>query len=325
MVRRSGFRQPWRAWQLTVVGLAVLVFAAPAAAQNILQGTVVDAQGQPIEGAKVVIEQTEGVTRKYETKSDKKGAFIQIGLQSSSYKVTAEKEKVGTASATTRVAANRPGNVRLVLGAGDAAGDPGLAQRTAELRKAFDEGVSLSREGKYDDSVAAFNRALGVNPKCPDCYYNIGFAYSQKKDFDKAEENYKKALEVKPDYADAYNGLANIYNAQKKFDLAAEASKKATELASSAPGGLVSANADALYNQGVILWNSGKIADAKKQFEAAIAANPNHAESHYQLAMALVNEGNLAGAAAEFNSYLKIAPDGPNAAQAKALVAQLPK
>ena len=65
-----------------------------------------------------------------------------------------------------------------------------------------------------------------------------------------------------------------------------------------------------MFNQGVILWNAGKIADAKKQFEGAIAANPNHAESHYQLGMALVNEGNLAGAATEFETYLKLAPDG---------------
>jgi hypothetical protein len=41
--------------------------------------------------------------------------------------------------------------------------------------------------------------------------------------------------------------------------------------------------------------------------------------------MALVNEGNLAGAAGEFNTYLKLSPDGPNSATAKALVAQLPK
>jgi TolA-binding protein len=41
--------------------------------------------------------------------------------------------------------------------------------------------------------------------------------------------------------------------------------------------------------------------------------------------MALVNENKLAEAATEFNSYLKLAPDGPNAATAKALVAQLPK
>jgi Flp pilus assembly protein TadD len=80
-----------------------------------------------------------------------------------------------------------------------------------------------------------------------------------------------------------------------------------------------------MFNQGVILWNGGKVAEAKKQFEAAIQANPSHPEAHYQLGMALVNEGNLAAAGGEFETYLKLAPEGPNAATAKSLVAQLKK
>jgi tetratricopeptide (TPR) repeat protein len=309
---------------ITAAGVVVLLSALPAAAQGMIQGTVVDAMGQPVDGAKITIEQTEGVTRKFETKSDKKGSFIQIGLQSAPYKVTAEKDKLGTATANTRVSQRGPATVKLVIGGG-AGNDPGLAAKTAELRKAFDEGVALSRAGKYDESIESFNKALAVNDKCQDCFYNIGYAHAQKKEYDKAEENYKKALLVKPDYAEAYNGLANVYNSQRKFEEAAAASAKANELTAGQPGGLAGGNADSLYNQGVILWNSGKIPDAKKQFEAAIAANPNHAESHYQLAMSLVNEGNLAGAATEFNTYLKLSPDGPNAATAKALVAQLPK
>ena len=39
----------------------------------------------------------------------------------------------------------------------------------------------------------------------------------------------------------------------------------------------------------------------------------------------VVNEGNLKGARAEFDTYMKLAPNGPNAAQAKALAAQLPQ
>jgi tetratricopeptide (TPR) repeat protein len=320
MIRRFSNRL---AWQLALVSLVVLGFALPAAAQGMITGTVVDAQGNPVADAKITIEQTDGVTRKFETKSDKKGSFIQIGLQSASFKVTAE-AKAGTATATARVSQRGPSNVKLVIGGG-AGNDPTLAAKTAELRKAFDEGVALSREGKYDDSVASFNKAIALNPKCQDCFYNIGFAYAQKKDYAQAEENYKKALEVKPDYAEAYNGLANIYNAQRKFDLAAEASAKASQLSATAPGALQGGNADALYNEGVILWNGGKIPDAKAKFQAAIAANANHAESHYQLGMALVNEGKLQEAGSEFNTYLKLAPEGPNAATAKALVAQLPK
>jgi Flp pilus assembly protein TadD len=320
MIRRIFCRPVWHALAASVV---VLGFALPAAAQGMITGTVVDAKGQPVVGAKVTIEQTDGVTRKFETKSDKKGEFIQIGLQSSSFKVTAE-SKEGVATATTRVSQRGPSAVRLVIGGG-AANDPTVAAKTAELRKSLEEGFTLLNGGKYDEAIESFNKAIVLNPKCPDCYYQVGFAYAQKKDYGKAEENYKKAIEVKPDYANAYNGLANIYNAQRKYDDAAAASAKATELSAAAPGALQGGNADALYTEGVILWNATKVADAKAKFQAAIAANPNHADSHYQLGMVLVNEGKLAEAGAEFNTYLKLSPEGSNAATAKALVAQLPK
>src|SRR5262245_54529586 len=157
MIRRFSSRL---AWQLALVSLVVLGFSLPAAAQGMITGTVVDAQGNPVADAKITIEQTDGVTRKFETKSDKKGSFIQIGLQSASFKVTAE-GKAGTATANTRVSQRGPSNVKLVLGGG-AGNDPALAAKAAELRKAFDEGVALSREGKFDDSVAAFNKAIAL-------------------------------------------------------------------------------------------------------------------------------------------------------------------
>jgi tetratricopeptide (TPR) repeat protein len=190
------------------------------------------------------------------------------------------------------------------------------------LSKVFNEGVAASAAGNFDDAINKFNEALKTNPQCSDCYYNIGVANAGKKDYDKAEEAYKKAIEVKPS-ADAYNGLASVYTTQRKFDLAQEAGKKAAELASATPGG--GASPEATYNQGVVLWNAGKIAEAKAAFEQVIAAKPDHAEAHYQLGMALVNEGNLKGARSEFDTYIKLAPNGPNAAQAKALAAQLPQ
>ncbi|PYR01868.1 MAG: hypothetical protein DMF97_06400 [Acidobacteria bacterium] len=197
--------------------------------------------------------------------------------------------------------------------------------KNAELKSTLEAGIAASNAGNDDEAIAKFVHATELKPDCADCFYNIAFLHSKKKDYDKAEAAYKKAIELRPDYSDAYNGLANIYNAQRKFEEAGAASLKAAELSGSKPGALAGGNADAMFNQGVILWNAGKIADAKKQFEGVIAANPNHAEAHFQLGMALVNEGNLPGAAGEFETYLKIAPTGPNAAQAKALVEQLKK
>jgi tetratricopeptide (TPR) repeat protein len=327
MVRRLNGRLPWLVACAAVFSLAI---AMPVTAQStgMVKGVVKDAQGNPVDGAKVTIEMTEGVSRHFETKSNKKGEFIQIGLQGGPYKVTAEKDKVVSNTAEVRVSISRPAEANLVLGAAGAspAAAKEAAAKNAELKKVFEEGVAASRAGNHDDAITKFNAAAALNPSCYDCYYNIAFSESQKKDYDKAEAAYKKAIEIKPDYAEAYSGLANIYNATRKFDQAATASAKAMELgggAGAAAGG--GGNADAMFNQGVILWNAGKVAEAKKQFEGAVAANPNHAESHYQLGMALVNEGNLAGAATEFETYLKLAPTGPNAATAKGILASLKK
>jgi tetratricopeptide (TPR) repeat protein len=326
MIRRLNGCRPWLLAPIVLAALATFATALPAAAQStgLVKGVVKDDKGQLVAGAKITIEFQDGVNRKFEGKSDKKGEFLQIGLQPGNYKVTAEKDKL-IASQTVRVRIGQTAETALVLGANAAAGSAEIAKKNADLKKAFEEGVEASRAGKQDDAIAAFNRAIEVSATCYDCYYNIAYAQAQKKDFEKAEASYKKAIELKADYAEAYAGLANIYNAQRKFDEASAASAKAIELGGNAAAAGGAGNADAMFNQGVILWNAGKIADAKKQFEGVVAANPNHAEGHYQLGMALVNEGNLAGAATEFETYLKLAPSGPNAAQAKALVAQLKK
>jgi tetratricopeptide (TPR) repeat protein len=319
MVRRNG--RP--TWQLLAAALAALVIALPAAAQStgMIKGVVRDAKGEPVEGATVTIVSTSS-SRKFNTKTNRRGEYIQIGLNSGSYTVTAEKDKLASAPATVGVKVGPAAEADLVLGVASAA----AAADAKALTKLLDDAVAASNAGRHDEAITKFSEAITTNPQCSECFRLIGFSYMQKKEYDKSEEAYKKAIELKGDSADAYSGLASLYNAQRKFDEAAAASAKATELSTSlsSPGG-AAGGADAMYNQGVILWNSGKIAEAKKQFEGAVAANPNHAEAHYQLGMALVNEGNLAGAATEFETYLKLTPDGPNAATAKSLVAQLKK
>ena len=324
MVRPVNGRQ---LWLVACAALVAIALTLPAAAQStgMVRGVVKDAAGKTVEGAKVIVE-AEGNNRRFETKSDKKGEFVQIGLAPGPYKVTAEKDKLVSAPTPVSVRISPGAPLTLVIGAGGGGGaSPEVAAKNAELKKTFEEGVAASRAGNHDDAIAKFQRAAELNASCYDCYYNIAYSQTQKKDLEKAEAAYKKAIELKADYGEAYSGLANIYNMQRKFDEAAAASAKAMELSGAGGGAASGGNPDALFNQGVILWNAGKIADAKKQFEATIAAKPDHAEAHYQLGMALVNEGNLAAAGAEFEKYVQLAPNGPNAATAKGILATIKK
>jgi Tfp pilus assembly protein PilF len=310
-----------RTLQAAALAAALVLTLAPAAmAQSgIVRGRVVDAEDKPIQGAAIAIEFADGVTRKFEVKTDRRGEFIQIGLPPGNYRITATADKIGTQSqmARVRVGATFEANFKLVPGAGG--GDPAAAAKALELKKMFEDGVAASRANNHDLAIEKFNAAAAAIPNCYDCYYNIGFAYSQKKDEKQAEGAWLKALEMKADYAEALNALATLYNNQKRFDEAAAMGARAA--AAGGSGG----SADAVYNQGIILWNQGKIPEAKAKFEEALKANPNHAESNFQMGMALLNEGNLAGAIGSFEKYLQLAPDGQFAAQAKGMLAQLKK
>ena len=297
--------------------ILALSIAAPALAQStMVRGKVVDAKQQPLVGVTILIESTDGSGRKLTTKTDKKGEFVQLLTSSGSFRVTASEPKAGTASAETKVSLGKASEMTIVLAPSTAANDAGKA---AELKKMFEEGVVASRAGQHDTAIEKFTAALAIAPACFDCQFNIGVALMAKKDEKGAEEAWKKALEIKPDYAEPLNALSTLYNNQKRFDEAAAMSAKAA----GAGGG--AGSADATFNQGIILWNQGKIAEAKVKFEETLKANASHADAHYQLGMALLNEGKLTEAVTEFETYVKLAPDGQYATQAKGMIAQLKK
>ena len=126
-------------------------------------------------------------------------------------------------------------------------------------------------------------------PTCSDCFLNLGIAHANKKEWAQAEAALKKATELKPDNPQAHTQLAGVYNQQRKFDLAAEASANAAKYSAGAAGG--GASAEALYNQGVALFNGAKFAEAKTAFEGATKADPKMALAHYQLGMTALNLG----------------------------------
>jgi tetratricopeptide (TPR) repeat protein len=303
----------------------------PASAQTgQVKGKVVDAKGQPVENAKITL-LNQQTNRSLETKTNKKGEYIQVGLSPGKYRITASKDNLtDTVDVDIRL---EMATHDFTLGAGRGGG-AGMSKEEAAKAKAaaeaatktFNEGVALSNEGKTDEAIAKFNAVLAGMPNCAECYANIGTVQTRAKKYDEAEAAFKKAIELKPDFAEAYNGLANLYNATKKFDQAAEASKKAMELGGAAAGAAGGGSASSVFNQGVILWNAGKIPEAKVQFEQAVKLDPNMADAQYWLGMALVNTGTpeaMKEAKPHFEAYLKLAPTGQYAETAKSIVASI--
>jgi len=351
-------RTPMLRGAFLLAGLLALS-STPALGQNLVRGTVVDAKGQPVEGATILFEGIKFVSKR-DTKTDKKGTFIFQGLQSGEYNVTASKEGVGTQSRPTTISSTsalEPLKFTLAPAApapsatagGIALGGPASAKdkETAATEATAASAMEAFKAERYEESAAKLSEVVMKRPTCADCFLYLGTSYYQLKKYDEAEAALKKSIEISPS-VEGYTLLTRYYNSQKKFDLAAEMSKKASDLAAAptpapvaagaagakpaaggaaaaAPPAAPSVNSETLYNQGVVLWNSGKFAEAKTQFEASVKANPGNAEAQYQLGMANLNLGELPQARAAFEAYLKAAPDGSKAAEVKTFLTQLPK
>ena len=303
---------------LSLAVLAAMLFGNAALAQTgQVKGKVVDVKNQPIEGAQVVIEMTDGMTRKYTVKTNRRGEFIQIGLQPGQYKITASKDGMSQ-SFPQRIGLDMA-EVNFTLKPGSTAevseeDRKKVEARNAAIRAAFDAGVKLGSEGKYDEGVAKFNEVIAALPNCVECYANIGEFQARAQKFEQAEAAYKKAIELDPKFATAYAGLATLYNQQKRFKEAQEMSALATKHTTAGGG---TASPETLYNQGAIAWNSNNFPEAQEKFEAAVKANPSYAEAHFMLGKVYINLGKLAEAVTEFETYLKLAPTGPNAKEAQ--------
>lgn len=319
-----------RAIRVTAGVLAALAIAATASAQSgQVRGKVLDDKGQPVADARITFEYKGDLNLKRETKTDRRGTYIQAGLNSGPWEVTAEKGDLKQ-TLTTRVSVGQMAELDFALAPGGPAGAMSAddAKKLAELRKALEDkyvaAVGLIDAQKYDEGIAALTALIAETGGCAICEAKIGEALWKKGDEAGAEAAFKKAIAADPKLPDPYAALASLYNQQKKFDQAAEMSKKATEL-SGTGGAAGGANASVVFNQGIIFWNQSKIAEAKAQFEQAIKLDEKFADAHYWLGMALVNEGKLPEAVASFEKYVALAPTGQHAETAKGIIKSIKK
>jgi tetratricopeptide (TPR) repeat protein len=295
------------------------LLAAPAQAQTgTARGKVLDPQGQPIPDVKITIEFQGGITRKFEVKTNKKGEYMQVGMQPGPYRFTASKDGYQPAFVEFRIALGDPTEIPpfKLLTAAQAGQEPGSAQ--AELRASFQKAVDLQTAGKLDEAEAQYKAILEKSPDVPEVYQNLGGVYSARKDYPAAEAALVKALELNPDSADIATQLAKVYHDTGQPEKAMEVMAKSA--------GANPTDAKAQFNQGIFLLNANKSEEAAAAFEAATKADPNMAEAFFRLGTVQVGQGKIPEAIANLEKYLSLNPaDAQNAATAQGLLKALKK
>jgi tetratricopeptide (TPR) repeat protein len=291
---------------------ALLISASMASAQSGgVRGKVLDDKGEPLDGVAVKMEFQGGVTLAFDSKTNKKGEFMQIGLRPGNWKFTYTKEGFQPFAASAKIslgdATLLPPQKLVPRGAG--AG-------SEEISKSFGEAVAKIQAGDFDGAIAAFDAMVAKNPSLAEAHYNKGFAQFQKKDYGAAEASVLKALEVKPDYGDARVLLSNIYTAQGQKE-------KAVEVMTAGAG---AGDPKQLFNLALALLNSGKNEEANAAFLKAEAADPNNAEVQYYLATAALNAGKTDECVTRLEKYLSMGPKSDqNKATAQGLIGALKK
>ena len=296
-----------------------------------MRGRVIDALGQPVEGADVLIEFVGNMRREFKLKTNKNGEFLQAGMPAGTgrWNITVRKGEMTTRVSGVLLPANevvRLPEMKLMGGeagkqaaANDAAATEARLKKEAELGALLKDANADLAAANYDAAIEKLTKLATEIEKCALCYSRIGDAYQKKGEAAQAEKFYLQAIATDDKVPDPYAALATMYNGQQKFEAAAKMSAKANELLSATGGG----DPASLYNEGVIFWNQGKAAEAQSRFERAIALDPKMADAHFQLGMALVNQNKLPEAKKSFQEYLKLDPNGANAATAKSMIAAI--
>jgi tetratricopeptide (TPR) repeat protein len=150
-------------------------------------------------------------------------------------------------------------------------------EKALQLRPAFAEvhnnrGIVFGRLNRLDEAVACYREALRVKPEYPEAYNNMGIAFARMGKGEEAIEHFEHALRMKADYPEALNNLANATRGAGDFDKAIEHYRQAIAIRPDYP--------EAYNNLANALAEKERLEEAVEYYEKAIAIHPRYAEAH---------------------------------------------
>jgi len=139
-------------------------------------------------------------------------------------------------------------------------------------------GNSLLNQGRVDEAIIQYQKALALWPESATSHYGLGNALCREKRMDEAIIQYQKALEIKPDFAKAHNNLAYSLLQMGRVNEAITHFRRALEIQQSC---------EVYYNLGYAFRRNGMAAEAITYFQKAIELQPQFIPAQRNLAWML--------------------------------------
>jgi tetratricopeptide (TPR) repeat protein len=200
-------------------------------------------------------------------------------------------------------------------------------EKTREARESFERAVKLNagypdtvpnawnnlgllatRDGRTDDAIRHFGKALEVSPDYWIALENLGNAYRLQKRWDEARQTLQRALAARPQDPEANYNLAMVFAQTDDPERAYRYLQQALQLRPGYP--------EALNNLGVLYLRTGRRDEGVAKFEECIRMGPGFDQAYLNLARVYGLEGAKEKARAVLMELLKQHPGHPQARQA---------
>jgi len=171
-------------------------------------------------------------------------------------------------------------------------------------------GTALAEQGKLDEAIARYERALAIRSDDAMTLYNLGRAMFAKENLDGAAYYFEEALKVDPDCPKTHNNLAIILSDRGEHDEAVRHYYEALKLSPE--------SADIHYNLGILLMQQGRYGEGQEQLTKALVAihsdrsgkvNPEYARIYNELGLVMKRKGKSEEAGMFFSKAIEIDPD----------------
>lgn len=92
-----------------------------------------------------------------------------------------------------------------------------VALTAYEYRK---KGGVFGKQGKHEEAIPWFSKAVEINPNYAEAYFDRGFSYHSLNRLQEALSDYSRAIKIDSSFSMPYANRGNIYTEFKKYDLA---------------------------------------------------------------------------------------------------------
>jgi tetratricopeptide (TPR) repeat protein len=280
-----------------------------------LSGRVTNLEGEPIEGAKIVLTFLQnGDTAELTTDSD--GRFNKGALGPGDWTVDVSAPgylPTGLRARVSEVNRLKPLQIELAPGDAPAGADAGVGFSDA-LAASVKEGNALFEAGDVAGAYGLFNQVLQeFDPADDELLYmvniNAGNAAYGLQAYDRAVVHYQAVLAVDDTNTAARLGIANVHMMNRDID-AAMAEIGSIDVAEIS-------DPVVFYNIGSLLFDQGQSAAAATYYELALQRDPAFADAHMQLALCMIQQGMMEEAKPHLRKVIELDPESPNGALAQ--------